>query len=72
MIYGSVRDPETGHYKMRSNAQLAQIYQSPDIIQERKSGRLRWVEKPKRSPNKTGMRGGRKKTTGNTQAQRER
>jgi len=23
MIYGPVRDPETGHYKMRSNAELA-------------------------------------------------
>jgi len=36
---------ETGHYKMRSNAELAQIYQSPDIIQEIKSSRLRWAEK---------------------------
>jgi len=56
MIYGPVQDPETGHYKMRSNAELAQIYQNPDIIQEIKSGRLRWIE---RSPIKTGMEGGR-------------
>jgi len=34
MTYGPVRDPETGHYKMRSNAELALIYQRPDIIHD--------------------------------------
>jgi len=51
MIYGPVRNPETGHYKMRSNVELAQIYQSPDIIQEIKSGRLRRAGHLQRSQN---------------------
>jgi len=51
VIYGPVQDPENGHYKMRSNAEIAQIYRSLDIIQEIKSGRLRWAGHLQRSQN---------------------
>ena len=41
MVYGHVRDLETGPYKMRCNSELAQIYQRLCIIQKINSGRVR-------------------------------
>lgn len=42
-IYGPIKDQGTQQYRIRTNKELEELYKSPSIIQEIKSGRLRWA-----------------------------
>lgn len=48
-IYGPTQDPISGQYRIRTNAELEQLYQG-DIVREAKSHRLRWAGHVHRTP----------------------
>lgn len=48
-IYGPTKDPRSGQYRIRTNAELEELYQG-DIVREAKSQRLRWAGHIHRAP----------------------
>jgi hypothetical protein len=42
-IFGRKRDEVTGEYRKLHNGELHNLYSSPDIIRQIKSGRMRWA-----------------------------
>jgi hypothetical protein len=42
-IFGPNRDKVTGEYRKLHNEELHNLYSSPDIIRQVKSGRMRWA-----------------------------
>ena len=49
IIFGPTQDMATNEYRNRSNLELRDLYQSPNIVQLIKSRRLRWAEQVIRS-----------------------
>ena len=45
-IYGGVLD--TGMWRMRTNAELYDLYKEPDIVTAIKQARIRWAEEKQR------------------------
>jgi hypothetical protein len=43
-IFGPKRDEVTGEWRKLHNAELHDLYSSPDIIRQIKSRRMRWAE----------------------------
>lgn len=48
-IYGGVWDQQTVRYRRRTNNEVYELYNSPSIVQEIKSNRLRWLGHVQRS-----------------------
>lgn len=47
-IYGPVKDNNTQQYRIRTNKELEELYNQPDIVKIIKSERLRWAGHVKR------------------------